>query len=197
MTPEPAGRAPRRLLLELVAAGSLLEQSGLILAGEGNLSARIGGTDFLVTPRGRDKGRLDPADLVVVRGWPAEAPAAASSEVQIHGAVYRRRAEAAAVVHAHPAAVQALSCTGRLPDCSLLTEGALLLGAVAWVPALAPGSAELAEATAAALAQAPACVLERHGAVTVGATVAEAVWRMLLLERLAALTLGALEAART
>jgi L-fuculose-phosphate aldolase len=190
MTGDAVGRAPRRLRLELVAAGALLEQAGLILAGEGNLSARLGDTRFLITPRGRDKGRLEPGDLVVVPRWPAEVPPAASSEIQIHGAVYRLRAEAAAVVHAHPAAVQALSCAGRLPDCSLLSEGALLVGAVAWVPALPPGGAELAEATAHALAQAPACVLERHGAVTVGGTVDQAVWRMLLLERLAALTLG-------
>jgi L-fuculose-phosphate aldolase len=180
----------RRLRLELVAAGALLEQAGLILAGEGNLSARIDGGGFLITPRGRDKGRLEPADLVVVPRWPDEAPPAASSEVQLHGAVYRLRPEVAAVVHAHPVAVQGLSRAGRAPDCSLLTEGALLLGAVARVPALPPGSLELADATAHALAHAPACVLERHGAVTVGGTVDQALWRMLVLERLSALTLG-------
>jgi L-fuculose-phosphate aldolase len=189
MTRDAVGRVPRRLRLELVAAGALLEQAGLILAGEGNLSARIDGAAFLITPRGRDKGRLDPGDLVVVPRWPAEVPAAASSETQIHGAVYRLRVEVKAVVHAHPAAVQGLSQTGRVPDCSLLTEGGMLLGAVAWVPALRPGSAELAEATAHALAHGPACVLERHGAVTVGGTVEQALLRMLVLERLAALTL--------
>jgi len=189
MTRDAAGCDRRRLRLELVAAGALLEQAGLILAGEGNLSARIGGAGFLITPRGRDKGRLDPSDLVVVPRWPAEVPPAASSESQLHGAIYRLRAEVSAVVHAHPAAVQGLSRSGGMPDCSLLIEGGLLLGAVARVPPLPPGSLELAEATAHALAHAPACILERHGAVTVGATVDQALWRMLVLERLAALTL--------
>ncbi|HQP44043.1 MAG TPA: class II aldolase/adducin family protein, partial [Thermoanaerobaculales bacterium] len=84
-------RAPRRLRLDLVAAGALLEQAGLILAGEGNLSVRAGRAGFLITPRGRDKGRLEPADLVVVRWWPAAMPQEASSETRIHDAVYRLR----------------------------------------------------------------------------------------------------------
>jgi L-fuculose-phosphate aldolase len=196
MAGDADGRVPRRLRLELIAAGALLEQAGLILAGEGNLSARVGRAGFLITPRGRDKGRLDPADLVVVRWWPAAVPPEASSETRIHDAVYRLRSEAEAVVHAHPPSVQALSHGGRVPDCSLLTEGSQLLGGVAWVAALPPGSAELAEAAAHALARAPACVLEQHGAVTVGGTVDQATRRMLLLERLAALTLQTLARGR-
>jgi L-fuculose-phosphate aldolase len=191
MAGEVDPRVARRLRLELIAAGAMLGQAGLILAGEGNLSARLDGEGFLITPRGRDKGRLDPADLVVVPWPPATAPPAASTETRIHETVYRLRSEVAAVVHAHPAAVQALSRQSRAPDCSLLTEAGDLLGAVGWVPVLPPGSVELAEATAQALARAPACVLARHGAVTVGGSVDQATRRMLLLERLAALTVEA------
>lgn len=185
------GRVPRRLRLELVAAGATLADAGVILAGEGNLSVRLEGPAFLITPRGRDKGRLEPADLVVVPAGPGMAPASASSESRIHAAVYRRRPEVLAVVHAHPPAVQALSHRGRAPDTGLLTEGAELLGSVSWVAALPPGSAELAEATAQALARCPACVLAGHGAVTVGTSMDQALRRMLLLERLAALTSAA------
>ena len=67
-------------------------------------------------------------------------------------------------------------------------EGADLLGGAAWVAALAPGSRELAVAVAGALAQAPAAVLDRHGAVTVAADLEWALRRMLLLERMAELT---------
>lgn len=179
---------PRRLRLELIAAGAVLAEAGLILSGEGNLSARLDGAAFLVTPRGRDKGRLEPADLVVVGVGPEVAPAEASTESRIHAAIYRRRPEVRAVAHAHPPAVQALSHRGRVPDCGLLSEAGEMLGAVAWVPPLRPGSVELAEASADALARCPACVLAEHGAVTVGSTVEQAVRRMLLLERLAALT---------
>jgi L-fuculose-phosphate aldolase len=188
MSRDHTGRAPRRLRLELIAAGAMLEQAGLILAGEGNLSVRLDGSGFLITPRGRDKGRLEPADLIIVPWPPAEVPPGASSETRIHGAVYRLRPEVIAVAHAHPPAVQALARDGRIPDCSLLTEGGDLLGTVGWVPALPPGSVELAEATAHVLARSPACVLAQHGAVTVGGSVDQATRRMLLLERLAALT---------
>jgi L-fuculose-phosphate aldolase len=191
MSRDPGRRVPRRLRLELIAAGAVLAEAGLILAGEGNLSARIDGATFLVTPRGRDKGRLEPADLVVVCGPPEVVPAAASSESRIHAAIYRRRPEVRAVAHAHPPAIQALAHRGRVPDCGLLSEGGEILGSVAWVPPLPPGSAELAEASAEALARCPACVLAEHGAVTVGGTVEQAMRRMLLLERLAALTADA------
>jgi len=188
MNRDSEGRVPRRLRLELIAAGAMLEQAGLILAGEGNLSVRLDGSGFLITPRGCDKGRLEPADLVVVSWRQGSIPPRASSETRIHSAVYRIRSEVIAVAHAHPPAVQALARDGRVPDCSLLTEGGDLLGTVGWVPALPPGSVELAEATAHALARSPACVLAQHGAVTVGGSVDQATRRMLLLERLAALS---------
>lgn len=188
MTRDAAARVPRRLRLELIAAGAMLEQAGLILAGEGNLSVRIGRRGFLITPRGCDKGRLEPADLVMVSWQQPSIPPRASSETRIHSAVYRLRPEVVAVTHAHPPAIQALARDGRAPDCSLLTEGGDLLGTVGWVPALPPGSVELAEATAHALARSPACVLAQHGAVTVGGSVDQATRRMLLLERLAELS---------
>ena len=52
------------------------------------------------------------------------------------------------------------------------------------------GSSALADAVAAALADACACVLLDHGAVTVGATIEQALGRMLSLERAAARSAG-------
>ena len=56
----------RRLRLQLVSAGAALASSGVILSGEGNLSARLDGDHCLITPAGLDKGLLDPRDMVVV-----------------------------------------------------------------------------------------------------------------------------------
>ncbi len=180
----------RQLALEIVAAGARLEQAGLIMPGEGNLSARQPAAgSCLVTPCGRDKGRLSITDLVemAIHGAP---PAGASSDARFHLAVYRARPNAAAVVHAHPPCVQLLAARGVRPDPALLEAGPLVIGQVGWIDHARDDGVDLAEVVPAAFAAATACVLPRHGAVTVGASVAEALRRMLLLERLAHLTLG-------
>jgi L-fuculose-phosphate aldolase len=182
----------RRLRLQLVSAGAALASSGVILSGEGNLSARLDGDHCLITPAGLDKGRLDARDMVVVPIDWGRIPRQASSESKLHISIYQRFSAIQAVVHAHPPQVQGLDRTDRVPDCRLLTEGQQLLGRVAWVQSLDPGSDALAYEVAAALQQAPACILDRHGAVTVGSTVEEALRRMLLLERLAKLTAAAI-----
>ncbi len=178
----------RRARLELVAAGTRLARAGLILPGEGNLSVRLPG-EILMTPRGVDKGMLRPADPVSVP-WPGGAvPREASTEAGLHLEVYRSCPGAGAVVHAHPPAVQRLAARGRLPRWDLLAEGRDLLGGVGWAGVLPPGSPALASAVAEALGPVPAAVLEAHGAVTRGADLGEALFRMMLLERVALLTL--------
>ena len=50
----------------VVAAGRRLENQGLITAAEGNVSVRLGGGSFLITPAGTRKGELRPPQLVVM-----------------------------------------------------------------------------------------------------------------------------------
>lgn len=188
-TPEPC---PRGLRLALVSAGALLASLRLIKSGEGNLSVRIDPRRCLITPAGCDKGRLDPTDLMVASLDDGQIPVGASSEASLHLTVYRMFAHVGAVVHAHPPQVQVLSGADRVPDCSYLVEGQQLLTGVGRVPRMAPGSEELARAAAEDMRDAPACVLDCHGAVTIGSTVDEAMRRMLLLERLANLTVASL-----
>ncbi len=179
----------RRARLELVAAGARLAQAGLLLSGEGNLSCRSESDAFLITPRGVDKGVLAAGDLVMGDVGMDGAVAGASTEMLMHRAAYRVDASITAVVHAHPPRVLALAMQGRLPQIDLLEEGEMLLGGVMLVGFAPSGSGEFAEAVARALATTPACVIERHGAVTVGGDVETALRRMLVLERLAELTL--------
>ena len=112
-------------------------------------------------------------------------PRRASSEVKMHIEIYRRRPEVEAIVHAHPPSVLRLAREGRLPDAAFLDDGGTGFGSVFEVPYFEEGSSALATTAAAALENASACVLLNHGAVTVGATVGEALRRMLQLERAA------------
>ncbi len=172
-----------RLRAALVAAGRRLGGRGLIAAGEGNLSIRLPGDRLLVTPSGRRKDELEPADLVIVELAVAgsETPSAdmrpgalrPTSDLAIHRAVLTARPAATSVAHAHLPATMALTLAGIAPDPAALPETALFLPRLEVLPFGEPGSTELAGRVAAALTAAPepvpnAVILERHGAVAVG-----------------------------
>jgi ribulose-5-phosphate 4-epimerase/fuculose-1-phosphate aldolase len=183
----------RALREALVAGGARLGSRGLITAAEGNLSVRLPGDRILITPAGRRKDALEPNDLLVVSvdatGAIDEAQPGgprASSDVAIHRAIYEARPDVRAVVHAHVPAAMALTLAGEAPDPAALPETALLLPRLPVIPFGAPGSPELAARIAAALVEGDplpvAVLLERHGAVAVGAGIAEALDRMELVD---------------
>jgi L-fuculose-phosphate aldolase len=187
---QPDGIAPKAteeaLRRALAGAGSVLAAGGLVVASDGNLSARLPDGRLLVTPSGSRKGLLDPADLLVCRpdGTAPAAPAGArpSSEVLVHVRVYGARPDAGAIVHAHPRAVVALSLAGGEVAVHALPEVLAGVGRVATAPYGTPGTDELARRVETAAREADAIILERHGALTIGRTVEEALFRM---ERLA------------
>lgn len=179
----------------IVAAGRRLGARGLIVAGEGNLSVRLGDR-ILVTPSGRRKDELVPDDLLLVPADPDAPPAdpdrpdlRPTSDLRIHRAVYAARPDVEAVAHAHLPSSLALTLAGRIPDPAALPETQLFIPRLPFLPFMAMGSAELAGAVAASLADgvepaAVAVLLERHGAVAVGRTVDAAVDRLELVDLL-------------
>jgi L-fuculose-phosphate aldolase len=81
----------------------------------------------------------------------------------------------------------ALTLAGELPDLAALPEMAILLPRLPFAAFGIPGSTELADRVANALTEGPeplatAVLLERHGAIAVGATPAQAVDRLELVE---------------
>lgn len=177
----------------LLDAGRRLGARGLIAAGEGNLSVRLDVDRILVTPTGRRKDELSAADLVVVwlghadrddRSPNGQAP---TSDLAIHLAVYDARPDIGSVAHAHLPASMALTLAGEVPDVAALPETSILLPRLPLVGLGVPGSQDLAGRVAAALTEAPeplatAALLERHGAIAVGESVAQAVDRLELVE---------------
>lgn len=178
------------LRISIVTGGEELTEAKLIRAGDGNISARIDQHLFIVTPTGMDKGKLKIDDLVEVEIDSQRVPEGASTEVGLHRAIYARFPMIHAVVHAHPEKVLALAREGSAPDPSRLPNGGTVLDRVSWIDDFPPGSRSLAQEVAKGIALAPSLVLEAHGAVTVGATVEQAVLRMIRLERLALMTRG-------
>jgi L-fuculose-phosphate aldolase len=177
----------------LLDAGRRLGARGLVAAGEGNLSIRLDVDRILATPTGRRKDELEADDLVVVwLGHPERENRSPSgrpptSDLAIHLAAYEARPDIRAVVHAHLPASMALTLAGEQPDPSALPETSMLLPRLPLVALGVPGSADLAARVAAALTEGPeplatAVLLERHGAIAVGADPAQAVDRLELVE---------------
>lgn len=188
--PHPAFEAAA---IALVAAGHRMGARRLIAGCDGNLSTRLGPHALAITPAGRRKDELQPGDILAVSLDPDDGPPDAvaprpSTDIAVHRAVYAARPETRAVAHAHPPAVLACLLAGLLPDPAVLPEAGMVLGGVAYVPALAFGSAALASATADALLDPAvgAVLLDRHGALTVGRTIEEALDRLEVVELLCA-----------
>jgi L-fuculose-phosphate aldolase len=174
---------------EICAVGRRLYQRGLIVAGDGNISARLPDGAILITPAGLCKGELRPDDLVVInhdgqlrRGAPGLRQ---SSEQLLHLHAYYRRPEITACLHAHPPTAVALTLAGVSMEPPLLPEALLALGPVPTAPYARTGTAEMGAAIDALVADHDTILLSHHGALTLAATPTAAYFLMEQLEHCA------------
>ena len=176
---------------ELAYFGSMLYQRGLVAGTSGNISARLGEDLVLSTPTGVCKGSIRPDDMVVVdlKGEHIGGAREVSSEIGMHLAIYRRRPDISAVVHAHPTVATAFAVAGLPLDKPLLAENVLCLGQVPLAPYGMPGTPALAKSIESFIADHKAILLANHGAVTFDETLEQAYWKMESLEQVAHITL--------
>lgn len=178
---------------ELVRCCRGLWQAGLIAGADGNASVRAGPDRLLVTPRGLLKAELEPGDMVEVdlTGRHLHGCRQATSELDLHLRVYRRRPDCGAVVHAHPPVATAFAVAGEPIPEDVLPEITLLMGGVPVVPYATAGTPALGDAVEPHLAAHEALLLASHGALTWGADLAQARIRMESLEHGARILLAA------
>lgn len=177
---------------ELVVVCRRAYERGLISGIDGNVSARVSPEALLVTPAGRNKGYLQPDDLVLCDlDGRAVGPGRASTEVLLHTAVYRHREDAMAVVHAHPPSCVALTLARIGMDAPVIPEVVGALGAVPTAPYATPGTPDLPAAFVPLLAGHDAILLERHGSITLGTTPTQALDRLETIEHAATILIRA------
>lgn len=179
----------------LIAAGRSLSDAGLIAGAAGNLSARISPDAIVITPTGADKGSLEVSDLVQIDLMRPSAGAVirASSELPFHLAAYEASDSVRAVIHTHAPALTALGLR-EVSISDYLPEVSLGVGKIAQVGFHPSGSPELGDAVGDAVREGAAVlILHRHGAISVGSTVRQALHRMQLAELSAYTVLLALD----
>ena len=100
--------------LEIIAAGQILYQQGLVPATSGNFSARLADGNIAITVSGRHKGKLTPEDIMVVdpTGKPIEEKQP-SAEMGLHIQLYQHFADVGAILHPHALNAVLLSRRGQ------------------------------------------------------------------------------------
>jgi L-fuculose-phosphate aldolase len=182
-----ASRAGDRRLsrrAEVVHYARLLAGRRYVVGADGNVSVREAGGRFLITPTGVPYDRLSAAEVCRL-GLDGSGGGRPSSEWRLHAAVYAARPDVKAIVHAHPVHACALA-VNREPLPAILDEVGPVLGGQVAVAEYAPsGTADLGRAAVLALAGRQAVLLANHGSLTVGSDLAEAFYRLEVLERAA------------
>jgi 3-dehydro-4-phosphotetronate decarboxylase len=183
-----------RLREDICRFGRSLFERGLTPGSSGNISVRLDGGGWLVTPTNASLGFLDPGRLSrldangkLVSG---DAP---TKEVPLHTALYQTRGQARAVVHLHSTHAVALSMLPEIdPRAALppMTPYYLMrCGQTALLPYYRPGGPEVANAIKGLAGKYASVLLANHGPVVAGDTLEAAVFAMEELEETAKLYL--------
>lgn len=170
-------------------------QLGWVAANDGNVSVKLDDNTFLATPTGISKSFITPEKLVhidgegnVLEGLEGFRP---SSEIKMHLRCYEERADVRAVVHAHPPTATGYAVAHKSLDEYSMIETVVALGSIPVTPYGTPSTYEVPEAIAPYLGEHDAVLLMNHGALTVGADLYTAYYRMETLELFAKISLNA------
>jgi L-fuculose-phosphate aldolase len=157
---------------------------GLVSGTDGNVSARVSGGNFLVTPSGISKFYVTAKNLVLAddEGVSFDKTKTPSTEFKMHLRCYEERPDVKCIVHAHPVNAAICGIIGLPLDKNVLIEAVLTLGTVPIAPYAAPGTDEVPESLEPYIKSHNAVILKNHGAVTFGRTIHEAYQRMESLE---------------
>ncbi len=173
---------------QIILVGKRLAAERLIVAAQGNISARVDGNRLLITPSGWDKAALTDDCLLLIdnNGKPLGKPAGRpSSELGMHLCVYDRRPDVAACVHAHPPYATACSVAGISLAEPVLPESEVAVGPIAMADYATPSTEEVAASISELVDGHDAIILKNHGALTVANDLETALMTMQVLEHLA------------
>ena len=175
---------------QMIQVAHLCYERNLLVALDGNLSARLPSGDILCTKAGCHKGMLTDDDLVVInmQGKMLRGSGRPTSEMAMHIACYRARPDIRAVVHAHPPLSVAFTIADQSLAQCILPEVVLTLGTIPTIEYETTGTDRLALKVGEAIQAHDAILMDRHGAVCVGVDLIEAFCRLEIMEHTALIT---------
>ena len=186
-------RSEPQLRADIVEVGRRLYARGYTASNDGNISLRLDGARLLMTPTSVWKGFMSP-DMMCITDLDGKKIAGdrnPSSEMKMHLEVYRQRPEVQAVVHAHPPIATGFAVAGIPLDRAVLAEVVTTLGSVPIAEYATPSTAELPESVRKYVKAHDGILLANHGALTMGADVFAAYYKMETIEHFAKISLVA------
>lgn len=174
----------KKLICEI---GRRVYYKNFVAANDGNISVKVGPNTIWTTPTGVSKGFMTP-DMMVkmdLSGKVLSGKMKPSSEVKMHLRVYNENPEVNAVVHAHPPVATSFAIAGINLDQPVSPEAVVILGTVPVAPYATPGTQEVPDSIAPYCKDYNAVLLANHGALTWGADLIQAYYRMESLEHYA------------
>lgn len=170
-------------------------QLGWVAANDGNVSVRLPDGTFFATPTGISKSFITPEKLVrinenyeIIEAADGYKP---SSEIKMHLRCYKERGDVNGVVHAHPPTATGYAVANIPLDEYSMIETVIAIGSIPVTPYGTPSTNEVPEAIAPYLKEHDVLLLQNHGALTVGADLLTAFYRMETLELYAKISLNA------
>jgi L-fuculose-phosphate aldolase len=159
-------------------------QSKLTTTSGGNISIRDDSGDVWITPASIDKGTLKNTDIVCIKkDGSFDGIHKPSSEYPFHMAIYKKRPDIKAIVHAHPPGLVSFSIVRQIPNTNVIPQAKKVCGAVGYTSYALPGSNELGELVANEFSKGVnAIIMENHGTITGGKDIIDAYQRFEMLE---------------
>jgi len=181
------------LRADIVEVGRRMYARGYTASNDGNISVRIAPDLLLMTPKSVCKGFMTPDMMCVtdLNGKKVSGDRDPSSEALMHLEVYRQRPDVNAVVHAHPPTATGFAVAGIPLDRAVLAEVLTTLGSIPLAEYATPSTAELPEAVRKYIKAHDGMLLANHGALTVGADLFSAYYKMETIEHFAHISLVA------
>lgn len=180
---------------QMVEVCHKLWQKGWVAANDGNVSVRVAEGKYLATQTGVSKAEITPDKigliddnfniLEAVGGWKP------SSEVKMHLRCYQERPDVNSVVHAHPPVSTGFACAHVPMDDYCMIETVIAVGSIPLTPYGTPSTYEVPDAITPYLQDHDCMLLTNHGALTMGADLTTAYYRMETMELQAQISLVA------
>ena len=170
-------------------------QLGWVAANDGNVSVKLEDGTFLATPTGISKSFITPEKIVHIDKdaniIEANGDYRPSSEIKMHLRCYKEREDVGAVLHAHPPVATGYAVANVPLDEYSMIEAVIAIGSIPVTPYGTPSTYEVPDAIAPYLGEHDVVLLQNHGALSVGADLLTAYYRMETLELFAKISLNA------
>jgi len=175
----------QRMRETITAYGRKLVESGLVQGTWGNICVRLDADHMLVTPSGLDYLSLQPEDIVKVnlRTLEYESARKPTTEKKLHQAILLARPEFGAVIHTHSANCSVYAAVGATIPIKDAAMRKRFGGDVRCAVHALPGTSKLSRVTLKALEGRCACLLQNHGVICCGSSLADAYELCELLEQ--------------